>query len=390
MIDKSTHPDDDIQDGSVEKPKKTRGAGFALFLAFIALFFTALGIAVGYHHWQRIHDKVKVSQATIDVIQEQLQRTVSQSTLDELRQETRGVLETNKNDTQKVLQDMARMQNQTRQFADTVTSQVEQVTHLQARMQRNSVPNSKQDWQLAEVEYLLRTANREIHLSKNTGLAIRALKAADKLLAQMGAVNYLPVRQQITRDLSALEAVEISNMADVAQQIMALMLQIKPLPANESHVDAVTQPLLSVPVPVSDGQNTDHTDAHHSISKWDQYRLQAAEAINKAVVVRRADKPFQHALDRESRQSLYQLLQVRLETLRLMALQRQDANYQAQIALIRETISGAYPETTAQPLLEVLDDLATARFNPTLPDATASLRQLESARQAANAGGNAQ
>lgn len=382
MIDKSTHPDDDIQDAPVEQPKKARGAGFALFLAFIAVFFTALGIAVGYHHWQRIHHKAKANKATIEVIQEQLQGTVSQSTLDELRQETRQVLDTGKTDTKKALQDMARMQHQTRQFADTVTSQVEQVTHLQARMQRNSAPNSKQDWQLAEVEYLLRTANREIHLSKNTELAKRALKAADNVLAQMGAVNYLPVRQQITRDLSALEAVEISSTADVAQQIMALMLQIKPLPANETHVDAVPQPLLAVPEPAADTTNP--------VSKWDQYRQQAAEAVNKAVVVRRADKPFQHALDRESRQNLYQLLQLRLETLRLMALQRQDANYQAQIALIRDTISGAYPETTAQPLLDGLDDLATARFNPKLPDATASLKQLESARQAASAGGSAQ
>lgn len=270
------------------------------------------------------------------------------------------------------------MQNQTRQFADTVTSQVEQVTHLQARMQRNSAPNSEQDWQLAEVEYLLRTANREIHLSKNTELAKTALKAADTVLARMGAVNYLPVRQQITRDLSALEAVNVSNTADVAQQIMALMLQIKPLPANETHVDAIPQPLVSAPA------------GEQAASTWDKYRQQAAEAINKAVVVRHADRPFQHALDAESRQHLHQLLQLRLETLRLMALQRQDENYQAQIALIRDTITGAYPATTAQPLLASLDALAEAQFDPELPDAAASLKQLDSAKQAASAGGNAQ
>lgn len=380
MIDKSTHPDEDaLQDASADQPKKARGAGFALFLAFIAVFFTALGIAVGYHHWQRIHHKVKANQVDVALIQKQMSGSVSQAALDELRQETRQVLDSSKADTEKTLLDMARMQNQTRQFADTVTSQVEQVTHLQARVQRSSAPNSKQDWQLAEVEYLLRTANREIHLSKNTELAKRALKAADNVLAQMGAVNYLPVRQQITRDLSALDAVEISNTADVAQQIMALMLQIEPLPANETHVDAVPQPLM----PTS-------AETAQDASTWQKYRQQAAEAINKAVVVRHADKPFQHALGLESRQHLHQLLQLRLETLRLMALQRQDANYQAQIALIRDTIAEAYPATTAKPLLARLLTLAEARFDPELPDATASLKQLDSAKQAADAGGNAQ
>lgn len=381
MIDKSSHPDEDSsQDDAAEKPKKARGAGFALFLAFIAVFFTALGIAVGYHHWQRIHHKAKANKADIAVIQQQMQRIVSQEALDELRQETRTVLESHKTDTQKSLQDMARMQNQTRQFADTVTSQVEQVTHLQARMQRNSTPNSKQDWQLAEVEYLLRTANREIHLSKNKELAIHALKAADKILAQTGSVSFLPVRQQIARDLSALEAVNIANTADVAQQIMALMLQLKPLPANETHADAQPQPLITSVDQV--------TQTEQPASGWTKYRQQATEAINKAVIVRRTDKPFQNALDAESRHSLYHLLQTRLETLRLMALQRQDANYQAQITLIRDTITAHYPQTSAEPLLTALEQLATARLSPSLPDATASLKQLDSARQAADAGGH--
>jgi uncharacterized protein HemX len=190
----------------------------------------------------------------------------------------------------------------------------------------------------------------------------------------VGSVNYLPVRQQIARDISALDATPLPDITGVAQQIHAMILALKPLPA-------LTETATS-DAPTTDIAASDTIDGN---SLWADYKRKAGEMLNDAVVVRRFDKPLQSALDADARQHLFQLLHLRLETLRLLVLQRDNSGFHAQIALLRETLKSYYPATQAKPLLENLDKLGKLELQPTLPDISASLKQLESARQADNA-----
>ncbi|MEZ5447814.1 MAG: hypothetical protein R3E89_01885 [Thiolinea sp.] len=41
-----------------------------MFIAFLALFFTAAGIAAGYKHWQRMHERAKSNAAQIRQLQQ--------------------------------------------------------------------------------------------------------------------------------------------------------------------------------------------------------------------------------------------------------------------------------------------------------------------------------
>jgi uncharacterized protein HemX len=385
MIDKTPHDADsnanandletlDIYDHNKPAKRGSVSGWFALFIAVLALFFTVVGIAAGYKHWQRMHDKVRTNMSEITTLKQQVTQAPDNSAIEALRQElTEKANQSQANHTE-ALQEMARMQNQTRQFADTVASQVEQITFLQARMQQNATPATAKEWQIAEVAFLLQMANRELHLANNPQTAKASLKEADTLLASVGSVNYLPVRQQIARDISALDATPAPDITGAAQQIHAMMLALKPLPA-------LTEDTAS-DAPVTGIAASDMVEGN---SLWADYKRKAGEMLNDAVVVRRFDKPLQSALDADARQHLFQLLHLRLETLRLLVLQRDNSGFHAQIALLRETLKSYYSEKQAKPLLENLGKLDKLELQPTLPDISASLKQLESARQADNA-----
>jgi uncharacterized protein HemX len=377
MIDKTAHEADnnnadtavdtlDVHSSDLKSGHAARagGARFALFLAILALSFSVIGIAAGYKHWQRMNDKANKGLAEIAALREQLQQTPRNDAMDALRKELADKTAQSQTVSADAVKAVARMQEQTRQFADTVASQVEQVTFLQARAQQTAAPTTADEWQVAEVEFLLQVANRELHLANNVQTAKDSLKEADAALAKLGSINYLPVRQQIARDIAALEAAAVPDIAATSQHISAMMLALKPLPA-------------AAPVPDKPAVEEPKPEFGEGNSLWAEYKRKLSDAI----VIRRADGPLQTALDGDARQNLYQLLHLRMETLRLLLLQRDNAGFHAQLGLLKDTASTYYPKEQAEPLLKELGEFDKLDLKPVMPDISASLKQLESARQ---------
>lgn len=359
-----------------KKPARNRlsqGIRFALSLSLLALFFTAAGIASGYKHWQRMNDKTRDNQTELAELRQQVGTLPERTELETLRQEVLNRTRQDTTSTTEALQEMARLQNQTRQFADTVAAQVEQITLLQARLQNSVTPPPAQDWQIAQVEFLLQLAIRELHLGQDATTAQAALKEADALLARLGSINYLPVRQQITRDLTALQGFVVPDISTLSQQIRTLMLELQPLPSPA--------PQAGEPANSAAG-SSQSAERQPAASVWENYKRQAIEALDKAVVIRELDQPIRLELDSTLQQHLYQLLHLRLENLRLLALQHLDKEYHAQIESIRILMLTYYTEDLAKPLLADLEKLDQYQLQPVLPDISGSLRQLEKARQA--------
>lgn len=350
---------------------KAKGAGFALFIAFLALFFTVVGIAAGYKHWQRMNTKAKEHSTHLASVDQLLTQKADASALASLQSGVKQTLDTLAATASADLQKMAQMNHETRQFAETVTTQVEQVTSLQARLQHHLAPKTDHDWQIEEVAFLLRLANQELHLTGVKAPSLAALKEADLLLSKLGSVSYLPVRQQLAKDIASLEAFAEPDLLDLSQRINAMAIELS------------TQLAKALPNPTpkpeaSADSNPQTTESESSI--WQEYKQKAINTLNEAVVVHQVDQPLASALDSESRQSLHQLILLRLENLRLMAIQRQDKSYHQQIALIRDTLQAYYPKDQAASLLENLNSLDQVNLQPPLPDISASLKQLEKAR----------
>lgn len=368
MIEKSdTTPLADPHDSPT--PPKAKGAGFALFIAFLALFFTAGGIAAGYKHWQRMNTKAKEHSLHLADLDQALAQKADTRALLNLQQEFKQTAEDLSAAATTNLQKMAQMNHETRQFAETVTAQVEQVTNLQARLQHHLTPKTDHDWQIEEVAFLLRLANQELHLTGVKAPSLAALKEADLLLGKLGSVSYLPVRQQLAKDIASLEAFAEPDFIELSQRINAMTIKLS------------TQLAQALPNAITEKSATSNSQAVEADSSiWQAYKQKALNTLNEAVVVHQIDQPLASALDSESRQSLHQLILLRLENLRLMAIQRQDQSYHQQIALIRDTLQAYYPKAQVASLLDDLNSLDQLNLQPPLPDISASLKQLEKAR----------
>lgn len=89
MIGKSIESAEEVSlrqapSGQSVKPVRTTSGGFTVFIASIALFFTAVGIAAGYKHWQRMHDWVKDNARQVAVLESALARKMDTQDLSAL------------------------------------------------------------------------------------------------------------------------------------------------------------------------------------------------------------------------------------------------------------------------------------------------------------------
>ncbi|HIP94642.1 MAG TPA: hypothetical protein EYH20_04825 [Leucothrix sp.] len=102
------------------------------------------------------------------------------------------------------------------------------------------------------------------------------------------------------------------------------------------------------------------------------------QTIKEAVVVRRFDQSLHAEMDEETQDNLFQLLSLKLETLRIMLLQRQNKNYHQQIKRIKVLLKKYYPESKLIRYKSILEDLDSVNLMPEIPDISASLKLLDS------------
>jgi len=392
MIDK---PDDETLDTNTteeQEPaqtmpplKRSKSAFFALFIAFVALFFTAAGIAAGYKHWQRMDAKAEANEVAIAAIQAELAAKSDSATLEQYRAQLDQTVQQVEQTMASKLSNMEALQSQTEQFASTVTAQIDQVTRLQAQAQQNASGSTSHEWQLEEVEFLLKLANHELHLGNNPQAARAALQAADEGLGAIGSVSFLPVRQQIASDLNTLEHSRRPDQIAISQKITALVRAIPPLDFSGRAAESASAPTSAEALSKEAASSNEPPSTHSESSIWHQYQQEARYWLDSTFLITSLDEPITTALTDTTRHSLYQLLQLQAENLRLLAVQERDQDYHQHIQLMRETLTAYYPESVRRPLLRQLDDLDSVDLNMEWPDISGSLTQLQQARRAETA-----
>ena len=139
--------------------KINRRTRFTQFLAWLALFFTAVGIAAGYKNWLRIHDRSKDNSVKISTINELTPKFANKNQVGKLQEEVNTNFTKNIDHLNGALTELRTIQDSTQHIADSVYSQVETLT-LQQENNSNSNVTTVQDWSLQEVRFLLQTANQ--------------------------------------------------------------------------------------------------------------------------------------------------------------------------------------------------------------------------------------
>ena len=91
-------------------------------------------------------------------------------------------------------------------------------------------PAAPRDWQLAEVEYLLRLANHRVRLERDADGATDLLTAADETLARLDDFAFHEVRALLAEETASLRAFEGADVAGVFLRLEAAKGLIDQLP----------------------------------------------------------------------------------------------------------------------------------------------------------------
>ncbi len=366
MPDQSHHQKQDtsLDDDNLEHPAETRkNSRLALYIAFLALFFTAVGITVGYKHWLRIDDKARAALKEINVIHLQLKETANKAKVEEL---SAHLTESSNEAEQRLtesLHELDQIREQTTYYAKTVTDQIAELT---LKPLKQISQQTTQSAQLAEVRFLLESAQRRLMMNYDKDHALQFLKAADQVLIQIGSTELLPVREKLAHDIAELERFSIQDTHQLSTTISQLEQDIKPLADLQK-----------------DLANSETVQLFEGVDDTESLTGKVKTYINDSISIRKQTTLPRYAPNTSDKNRIDQLLQLRLESLRIMALQRHDALYHQQIKSIKQMVELYYSIEDSQPWLAILDELDAEDLTPQRPNISSALDTLLQAPKSA-------
>ncbi|WP_299980582.1 uroporphyrinogen-III C-methyltransferase [uncultured Pseudoteredinibacter sp.] len=331
--------------------EKSSGAGF--FIWFVVLLLCAAVGAGGYFGWQFWQqDKARQAReaemaALIESQNQQILKLASEQ------------------------QTVSASVAGTDEVAQTVQGSLQAVhQRLDAHNKRliSISSTSRDDWLLAEAEYLLRLANQRLLTERATKGSQGLLETADKILAEMDDVDLFPIRQAIGEDLAALKLAPkvdrdglFLRMAGLAKQIDNLPTLPKRVPMAERN-HSMEEPVLP-----------ENVTWQHRMQGW------ATSVFNylKGFVHIRRNQPVNALLPPEAQAYVKLNLRFMIERAQLAMLREEKVIYETSIQQAREWLQNQFPPNSQiEAFILELDDLEGQEIIVPLPDITSSLEQL--------------
>lgn len=221
-------------------------------------------------------------------------------------------------------------------------------------------------WRLAEVEYLLIVANTRLTLERDLHTALVALQTADQKLHAIGDPAFVPVRQAIADEITALKAVAEPDITGMALTLASLAESVDSLPLRN------TQPARTA------GPAASSSKEDYQSMDWSAIPSAVWKDLRGLVVVRRVDKPIEPLLPPTEEWYLRQNLKLKLEQARLSLLRHETTLYHQLLDEASEWLKAYFNTESSEVkgMLESLQQLQQAELQPKLPDVSESLRIL--------------
>ncbi|MCV6605803.1 MAG: uroporphyrinogen-III C-methyltransferase [Porticoccaceae bacterium] len=345
---------------SRRKSRNARNPWPALLATLLLL--AGLG-AGGYYGWLYLQDWQATGSDQQQVLQAQLDSQAQQ--LQQLQQQ----LEQQQSSTE--LDRLAAQLQQTEQAAQVGRQQLEQlqrrVTSQGSRL-RDLSTSTRDDWLLAEAEYLLRLANQRLLTERSTASPVSLLQTADTILKDFDDPDLFAVRSQIANDITALKIATVVDREGLYLQLNALSTVIPQLTlllsADEKPVQQVAEQQTAQEQQSWGGRVVGHLGNF-------------ADGLKDYVRIRQRDKPIEPLLGVEEEQYLRHNLRVMLEQAQLALLREEPQVYSASLGKCRQWLQQHFRENhVAQEFDQQLGQLAGQTVTSQLPEISASLQAL--------------
>ncbi|MEE8463924.1 MAG: uroporphyrinogen-III C-methyltransferase [Gammaproteobacteria bacterium] len=226
--------------------------------------------------------------------------------------------------------------------------------------------SAQRAWVQAEVIFLLRVANQRLSLVADRDGALKALQIADRRLDDLGTPAFTPVRAKIAAEIRSLQAVPVTDIGGIAQQLAGFAGSVQALPL----ADSIGGQSPSVEeTGASDGWSIDR-----AVDKMKQ-------AFSGLVRISRSDEEITPVLAPKERFFLRRNLELQFEMARLAAMQRDQENFAQSLDQAASWI-GLYFDTASTEVGDIqaaIDALKTTELSPPLPEISGSLILMLSA-----------
>jgi uncharacterized protein HemX len=355
-----------------EATKMSRGRNLALILATVALLAVVAAGGYGYRYWSNLRLDIARLDSQLREAREQQQ---------ELQQALAGAADAigtqadTLNEQRAVL---ARQQIAAEEARGAFTAQEQRLAEQGLRLQQREaelralvadvhhrVGGSGTQWMIAESEYLLRTANNRLSLSRDVATAGVALELADQRLRDTLDPGWADVRAQIASDIAALNTLETPDVAGISAQLSALVAQVPQLRVAASSIARERE--LPEPGAGAPGTRTVETLLD---DLWSGFK--------DTVRIRVHDQPIQAMIAPQQHFFLYENLKLRLEIARLGLARHDPRLFRDNLATASDWLRRYFDPNDAAvaAMKQEVDALGDIDIAPELPDISGSLRAL--------------
>ncbi len=229
----------------------------------------------------------------------------------------------------------------------------------------------RNDWLLAEADYLLRLASHRLLLARDTGSALAAMQTADERLRDLADPAVIPVRNSLAEDINRLKAVPEPDIAGLSARLSALSHAVDSLPLLSAYTAR-----MPTNVEADSAENP-------RVEDWKQLPEAVWSDIKKLLVIRERHGKVIPLLSPEQHFFLIQNLKLKLEQARLALLNAEQDIYQERLQTAADWIHDFFKQDdpATQAILAQLEQLAAENIKPALPDISASYRALQDFRE---------
>ncbi|HEB57340.1 MAG TPA: hypothetical protein ENI98_13780 [Gammaproteobacteria bacterium] len=321
--------------------RQPRTGRYFIFIIFILLLALLAGLAYWFEK------------------QQQQLASHTREQIEQLRQQLKPELEQLNSRNNELQQRLSRQEKQQQALSEAFDNLLKTRRHL------------RNDWLLAEADYLLRLASHRLLLARDTGSALAAIQAADDRLREMTDPAVTPLRNMLAEDIRRLKAVPEPDITGLSAQLSALAHGVDSLPLLSAYTDSRANKAEA------------DKSAQTRVKDWQQLPEAIWGDIKKLLVIRERHGRVIPLLSPKQHFFLIQNLKLKLEQARLALLNAEPAIYQERLQSAIEWIHDFFkPDAPAtQAMLSQLEQLAGKNIKPTLPDISASYRALQDFRE---------
>lgn len=263
----------------------------------------------------------------------------------------------------------------------------EQLAELNSRLAEQGqtlsqfVSQDREQWLIAELDYLVRLANQRLLTERRPAGALTLLSAAYQLLANSDNAKALPVREVLARDISALRLVTVVDREGIYARLGALS------PALQNLSTLPPESIVSSPaneqVPQAPLNDSAEAPTGAVPRVWYETLLGNAQAAiarfsSKYFHVRYRDVPPDPLVSTAQEQHLRQAMIVHLANAQQALLNEEQGIYNASLAAVDSYIRDYFVDAqSAGALRAEVAELANLSVRLTLPDISGSIEALK-------------